>query len=87
MGILLRYFFSLKMNILSLHYILKAYKEVNLPIMRIKLIRIIFRLKFCMQLKCTKKIFSNCVNIMEGHGFQQLSAVTDPPPVKVSINH
>ena len=67
MGILLRYFFSLKMNILSLHYILKAYKEVNLPIMRIKLIGIIFRLKFCMQLQCTKFFFSNCVNIMEGY--------------------
>ena len=34
-----------------------------------------------------KQIFSNSVNIMEGHRFQQLSAVTDPPPVKVSINH
>ena len=67
MDILLRYFFSLKMNILSLHYIQKAYNEVNLLIMLIKLIGIIFRLKFCMQLKCTKKIFGNCVNIMEGY--------------------
>ena len=53
--------------------------------MWIKLIGIIFYIKILHAAEM-KQIFSNCVNIMEGHGFQQLSAVTDPPPVKVSIN-